>query len=227
MLGRQTLLAAALVVASLGAPQLVGTAAGHCPDGAESTIVAGISTCEHNEELERTVDRLNEATGDEQVYVLVKDLGFHPPVAEVADGGTIVLVWGDVEGNEQHDPRSSGVGDDAECRNAHEDPVDCRPNNPGACFSLSDASAFLSEPGDTYEVTMRVNDDGNVEVSEGQFSGAPVVGQPPFSPRFRECPQGTSATGPGGSLVVPYHCGIHGGANTVEQMMRGAIVLGG
>lgn len=221
-----TALALALLLASVGATSLVPTAAGHCPEGGEQAIVAGISTCPANEHLEDAVDELNRASNNETVYVLVKDLGFHPPVVNVTDGGTVVFVWGDTDRSEQHDPKSSGVGDDADCHAAWQDPTACRPQNPGACFSLSDASNFLSDPGDTYPVTLRVDDDGTVLVSEGYASGSPVVGEPPFAPRFSECPDGTAAEGPWeGSYVVPYHCGIHGGPHTVEQVMRGAVIV--
>lgn len=201
-------------------------ASAHCPLDDPQGLAAGISTCPVNEGLEEHVDRLNEASGDETVYVLVKDLGFHPEVVDVADGGTVVFVWGDVERNEQHDPKSSGVGDDPDCRSAHEDPTACKPKNPGVCFTLSDADNFLSEPGDTYEVSFRLTEDGTVQVSESAFAGQPVVGEPPFSPRFADCPEGTVAPGPEpGTFVLPYHCGIHGGTNTSETIMRGALLL--
>lgn len=227
MLGRQTFLGLALVLASMSIPLSIGTAAAHCPDGAEGTIVAGVTTCPYNEHLEVAVDQLNAASNGERTYVLVKDLSFHPEVVEIADGGTIVFVWGDVDRGEQHDPMSSGVGEDADCETAWEDPVACRPQNPGACFTLSDAGEFLDEPGDTYPVTLRTDDEGRVEVSEGQFSGEPIVGEPPFSPRFETCPEGTATAGPDGTITVPYHCGIHGGPHTTEQRMRAAALIGG
>lgn len=225
LLGRYPVLTLVLLAGALVVPGLAPTATAHCPDEADSGIVAGVSTCPYNGDVEAAVDALNEASGDETVYVLVKELGFHPQVVDVADGGTIVFVWGDIESQEQHDPKSSGIGDDPDCRMAHQDPAECRPHNPGACFELSASSNFLSEPGDTYEVTFRVTEDGTVQVSESPLAGDPIVGEPPFADRFRDCPEGTAEPGSDGTYVLPYHCGIHGGSNTTETIMRAAAVL--
>lgn len=224
-LGRYPALTLVLLAGALIVPGLAPTATAHCPEEAASGIVAGVSTCPYNSDLEATVDELNEASDDETVYVLVKELGFHPQVVDVANGGTIVFVWGDVEANENHDPASSGIGDDPDCMMAHQDPEACRPHNPGACFHLSDGEGFLQEPGDTYEVTFRVTEDGTVQVSESPLAGEPIVGEPPFADRFHDCPEGTAVPAPDGTYVLPYHCGIHGGPNTPETIMRAAALL--
>lgn len=213
------LIALALVVAGVGP---VPTASAHCPHGEDQVTVDGLSTCPVNEELEETVDRLNDAPGNDKTYVLVKDLAFHPEVVELEDGGTVVFVWGDVEDNKGHDPASSGVGSSEECKRAWEDPRACQPQNPEACFHLG---RLMDEPGDTYEVTVRVTDAGGVQVSESALAGEPIVGQPPLSPAFRDCPDGTVAPGPAeDTYVLPYHCGIHGGATDTEHMRAALIV---
>lgn len=222
MLGRLSTVALAALLAAVGLGQLAPTAAAHCPDGAEATVVGGISTCPYNEDLEETVDRLNEASED-RVWVLVKDLGFHPPVVDVADGGTVTFVWGDIERNEVHDPQSSGVDGASNCQNPWADPLNCTPQAPGVCFRLEEG--LMDEPGDTYSIQFQATDDA-VTVSETPYGDAPVLGGPPFSPAHRECPDGTTVAGPeDDTLTIPYHCGIHGGANTQETIMRGAVVL--
>lgn len=219
MPGRRLLIAVVLVAAAAG---VAAPAAAHCPDGSEATVVAGVSTCTTNEHLETALDRLNAASDEDKVYVLVKDLSFHPPTVDLADEGTVVFVWGDVDHQKNHDPQSSGAtGDD--CGTAGADPVDCEPEAPGACFSFE---GVMNEPGDTYEVTLASEPDGTVLVSEGAAGGDPVVGEPPFSPAFLPCPDGTATAHPTEDrLVVPYHCGLHGKTNTPTTQMRGAILL--
>jgi hypothetical protein len=216
------------MLALVAAGPLAATpATAHCPeDGRGEFQGTGQSTCPANTPLEKAINEANRASGSEEAYVLVKDKSFHPPVVHVADGGSVTFVWADTDQQEEHEPQSSGAIDDG-CENVHEDPTECAPKAPGACFAQD---AFMNDVGERYTISLRTNDAGNVEVSEGPVSGTPL----PFAPPFYECPENTAVDGPetsfdpistSDSVVIPFHCSNHGLEGTSFSEMRGAIVL--
>lgn len=219
---------ACLLVAGLLA--LPPGALAHCDDGTEAHLLTipivgpTPSTCPYNEDVEEIVQAWNEASGDEQVFILVKDQSFHPPVVTVKSGATVTFVYADIEWAEEHDLKSSG-----RCANwwtdPREEPGGCIPSNPGQCFSINqDQGGDMRSLGQTYPLTFQyISQDQAILKSHGFQTGTPVGDLTGAQP-FRECPPSTgymeAETG-----TIPFHCSIHGGPDTDLQTMRGSIIV--
>ncbi len=223
------------VAVSLACLLLVGLLAlppgalAHCKDDTDAHLITipivgpTPSTCPYNEDVEGLVQAWNEASGDEHVFVLVKDQSFHPPLVTVKSGATVTFVYADVEWAEEHDLKSSG-----RCANwwvdPGQDPQNCVPSNPGQCFSMGTDQADMRSLGDTYPLTFQyISADEAILKSHGFQTGTPIGDLTGAQP-FRECPSSTGYTNPE-TGTIPFHCSLHGGADSDLQTMRGSIIV--
>lgn len=208
-----------MLAGSLGA----SPATAHCDPGTDNQLFGIVSTCPYNDDVEAVVDALNDASDDTMVYVLVKDMRFHPEVIDLRTGGTVVFVYADSDNPQPHDPKSSGsTGDPAQ------DIAGPTPTAPGTCFSVtapSDNDAQMTGLGDVYPLTFTF-DGQTVHKSRGVQSGQPLGDVTGAQPWYA-CPAGSFSIEEGGAAIVPYHCGVHGGPTTSERDMRGAIRIHG
>lgn len=183
------------------------------------------SSCTYNDEMIAVVDALNAASDGSMAYVLVKDFGFHPAITHIKTGGSVTFIYADLEWAQNHDPRSSGT-----CRTADVDPLanpeSCIPGaGAGRCFDVfNDQGAFMKSSGDTYPLTFRYDAARSVvDKSHGMGTGSPTGDLTGAEP-FRSCPAST-VVAYDEQAVIPYHCKIHGDANSQVTRMRGVIVV--
>lgn len=228
MFSRRTPLGVALVLVTMTFAA-VPPASAHCDPGTAGAIpvpfVGLVSTCENDKPLEDAIEAFNKANGGQLVYILVKDFRFHPQVATVKSGGTVVWVYADTDHNAQHTPRSSG-----QCANGvnpEVNPLQCVPihlSSAQFCFDFhQDNGIFMTAMGQTYPVTFRyLPAESLVQKSHGFMSGT-IVGDLTGAKPFKNCPSNTSYNSPA-KAVLPYHCGVHG-LPTDVQNMRALLIL--
>lgn len=219
---RAPLVALAVVLTLALQTPVAPSATAHCDPGTDGLILGIMSTCEYNDSAEIVIDGLNAASDDSLVYVLIKDMRFHPEVVDLKSGGTLVMVYADTDAPANHDPKSSGSTGDVAV-----DVAKPSPDSPGNCFAVSAASdngAQMSSLGEVYPLTFEF--DGEVVRKSRGFQSGQAVGDLTGAQNFRTCPDGTvSYAADGMTAVLPYHCGLHGGESTSEQGMRAAVRL--
>jgi plastocyanin len=224
-------LPASLALAALLALPAMPVAQAHC-DGGEGYIVV-VDKCIAQTGIEAAVDALNAASDGSYAFVIAKDQRFHPENVTIRNGGTVVFVWADVFQSDVHDPRNSASTGSQALDMLKPTPPKLWPDGlSGACFDVvPNQDALLSKTTPLFPVSLRYDaGTGIVSVSNSVLPGTPLGapigrledGTPPVSQPYHDCAQGISSNA-SDSAVLPYHCGVHGGATTPVRAMRGSI----
>jgi len=223
----RSILAATLLLGVAIPLAIVTPAAAHC-DGVTGQILV-VDKCIVQTAMEQAVDAFNAAGDGSVVMVFPSQQRWHPENVTVKNGGTVLFVWADVLGSDIHDPRNgASTGNQALDRLKPVPPPLYPQGLTGECFDIiKDQNEFLDK-GKYYPVTFRVDPVTHaLSVSNSLLAGGlPLLGSPPLTKPFHDCLPGLGSTSPDPTLfVLPYHCGVHGAANTPIKAMRGSITV--